>query len=187
MWGYTAKMVQKAKKTGFSKMLVMIYQTTHSHVSKDSNLYTCICSYYFLQSLPHNFLYKVTYTTTEFTHTVMEAPAAFIAVELWHTMYYLMLWQAKQWWELLHANFALDHIWTTVQSSHCVRSEAFLTLLTNMGIHMLVHMLPVCNKLWDGNVAKGASSPATRLQLFPLKPTKFLVMRFLFSSQYLSN
>lgn len=118
----------------------------------------------------------------------MKAPATFIAVELWHTMHYLMLRQTEQWGELLQAYFTLEHtFWTSVQKYHCLISEASLTLLADTGIYMLVHMLPVCDKLRECNTANRTSCLTTCLQLLSLKHTKVHVMRFFVSSQHLSN
>lgn len=148
------------------------------------HLHTCACSHYFFQSLPQNFECKVTYTATELTYTVVKAPATFIAVELWHTMYYLMLWQAQQRGELLRAHFTLEcSFWTSVQNFHWICSEAFLTMLAHIGIHMLVHMLPESNKLWESNVAMRTRCLTNCLQLFSLEHTKLHVVRFFISSQ----
>jgi hypothetical protein len=133
-------------------------------------------------------LFLPIFAATELTYTVVKAPATFITVELWHTMYYLMLWQAQQRGELLSAHFTFVYsFWTSVQNFHWICSEAFLTLLAHIGIHMLVHMLPVCNKLWESNIAMRTWCLTNRLQLFSLKHTKLHVMRFFFSSQQLCN
>jgi hypothetical protein len=57
-------------------------------------LYTLMPTYvrlhYFFLSSKQNFQCKVMHIAIKLTYAVVEAPATFIAMELWHTMDYLM-------------------------------------------------------------------------------------------------